>query len=68
MNTQNNQHKQTIPFPDEIIHLETINKKLDLSIAETNSRVERVNWNRKPYYDPQSDLHQRKDERRSDNG
>ena len=23
MNTQNNQHKQTIPFPDEIIHLET---------------------------------------------
>ena len=44
MNTQNNQHKQTIPFPDEIIHLETINKKLDLSIAETNSRVERVNY------------------------
>ena len=31
MNTQNNQHKQTIPFPDEIIHLETINKKLDLN-------------------------------------
>ena len=33
----------SIPFPDEILHLEEINEKLDDSLKEANANVERIN-------------------------
>ena len=35
----------SIPFPDEIHHLEEINQKLDDALEEANADVERIDGN-----------------------